>query len=458
MTRRLVAASVVITAFIMLTVEVPLGLSYTGRAEDRLLAGLERDARVFAGLVEERIEAGDHAAVIRAARRYASRTDARVVVTDAAGISLVDTAGTDARDFSTRPEIDTALSGAQATGIRTSTTLGREIAYASVPISSGARITGVVRVSTSTDEMRSQIRWNWARLALLLVLMLAAAAAFGSTVAHWAMAPVSQLEAGAQRLAAGDLTNRTRVDRGPPELRRLSATFDEMAARLEMLVGSQRRFVADVSHQLRTPLTVLRLRVESMDAELDAPVDADGLRRDVDAVRGEIERLIRVVEGLLALTRADGSASSATVDVAAAARAARERWDALAEERSVVIGIDAPRSATASEVPGGIDQILDNLLDNAIDVAPEGTAIDITVTARPNEVLVSVRDRGPGLDEEARQRATERFWRGPDAAPGGTGLGLAIVAELARVSGGSMALRDPADGPGLLVEVRLPST
>src|SRR5690606_18502342 len=153
-----------------------------------------------------------------------------------------------------------------------------------------ARITGVVRVSTSTDEMRSQIRWNWARLALLLVLMLAAAAAFGSTVAHWAMAPVSQLEAGAQRLAAGDLTNRTRVDRGPPELKRLSATFDEMAARLEMLVGSQRRFVADVSHQLRTPLTVLRLRVESMDAELDAPVDADGLRRDVDAVRGEIER------------------------------------------------------------------------------------------------------------------------------------------------------------------------
>src|SRR5690606_12269967 len=182
------------------------------------------------------IEAGDHAAVIRAARRYASRTDARVVVTDAAGISLVDTAGTDARDFSTRPEIDTALSGAQATGIRTSTTLGREIAYASVPISSGARITGVVRVSTSTDEMRSQIRWNWARLALLLVLVLAAAAAFGATVAHWAMAPVSQLEAGAQRLAAGDLTNRTRVDRGPPELKRLSATFDEMAARLEMLV------------------------------------------------------------------------------------------------------------------------------------------------------------------------------------------------------------------------------
>jgi len=457
MTRRLVAASLVITTFILLTVEVPLGLSYTGRAEDRLVADIERDARVFAGLVEERVEMGDSAAVVRAARRYASQTDTRVVVTDATGISLVDTSGTDARDFSTRPEISAAIAGTQATGIRTSKTLGREIAYASVPISSDGKITGVVRVSTPTAEMRSQIRWNWARLGLLFVLMLVAAAAFGSMIAHWAMAPVSQLETGAQQLASGDLTGRTRVDRGPPELRRLSATFDEMAARLETLVGAQRTFVADVSHQLRTPLTVLRLRVESMDAELDDPVDIDGLRRDVDAVRGEIERLIRVVEGLLALTRADGSAASATVDVAAAARAARERWDALAEERSVVIGVDAPNTATASEVPGGIDQILDNLLDNAIDVAPEHTAIDITVAARPNEVVVGVRDRGPGLDEEARQKATERFWRGPDAAPGGTGLGLAIVAELARVSGGSMTLKDPADGPGLLVEVHLPS-
>lgn len=123
----------------------------------------------------------------------------------------------------------------------------------------------------------------------------------------------------------------------------------------------------------------------------------------------------------------------------------------------MVIGVAAPNTATASEVPGGIDQILDNLLDNAIDVAPEHTAIDITVTARPNEVVVGIRDRGPGLDEDARQKATERFWRGPDAAPGGTGLGLAIVAELARVSGGSMTLKDPADGPGLLVEVHLPS-
>lgn len=459
MTRRLVLASLLITAFLLLTVEVPLGLTYRGRAEDRLVADVERDARILAGLVEERVETADAAAVTSAVARYATRTGGRVVVTDPAGIAVVDTSriGAAGRDFSTRPEIEVALRGSQATGIRSSSTLGGELAYAAVPISSDGRINGVVRVSFPTTEMRRAVRANWVRLGLLSVLVLGAAAAFGWLVAWWAMSPVALLERGARRLADGDLGGRTAVDRGPPELRRLSATFDEMAARLETLVGAQQAFVADVSHQLRTPLTVLRLRVESMEEELDEPVDQAGLRNDVDAVGGEIERLIRVVEGLLALTRADGSATSGPVDVAAAARAARDRWGALADERHLVIEVQAPDAATATGIPGGVDQILDNLLDNAIEVAPEGSAVDITVTTSPGTVVVSVRDRGPGLDDAARRHATERFWRGPDATPGGTGLGLAIVAELARVSGGSITLGSPPEGAGLLVEVRLPS-
>lgn len=459
MTRRLVLAALLVAAFILLTVEVPLGLTYSGRAEDRLVADVERDARILAGLVEERVEVSDTAAVTSAVTRYAKRTGGRVVVTNPMGIAIVDTsrAGAAARDFSTRPEIDVALKGSQSTGIRSSSTLGREIAYAAVPISSDGRINGVVRVSFPTTEMRGQVRASWVRLGLLSILVLGAAGAFGWMIARWATAPVGLLEAGAQRLADGDLEGRTGVDRGPPELRRLSATFDEMASRLEALVGAQQVFVADVSHQLRTPLTVLRLRVESMEEELGEPVDAAGLRRDVEAVGEEIERLIRVVEGLLALTRADGSAGTAPVDAAGAARAAQDRWGPLAEERGVTIDVDAPMTAMAGGVPGGVDQILDNLLDNALEVAPDATAIAITVATAPNEVVLGVRDRGPGLDAAARLHATERFWRGPDAAPGGTGLGLAIVAELARVSGGSLTLADPPDGTGLLVEVHLPS-
>ncbi len=459
MTRRLVLASVLIAAFVLLIVEVPLGLTYAGRAQDRLLADVERDARVMAGLVEERVEAGDQAGVATVAERYSDQTGGRVVVTDASGVSLIDTESTDAeaRDFSTRPEMAAALDGSQATGIRTSATLGQELAYATVPISSDGDVTGVVRVSFPTEEMRERVRDNWLRLALLSVLVLAAAASFGWVIAQWAVAPIEQLEAGARQLASGDLGGRTKVDRGPPELRRLSRTFDEMAVRIESLVGAQQAFVADASHQLRTPLTVLRLRVESMDAAIDSGADPETLRHDVDAVGTELERLMRVVEGLLALARAEGAATVSEVDVAACARSAHERWDALAEEEGVSISVDAPATAAATAVPGAIDQVLDNLLDNAIEVTPVGTPIVVTVTETDGQVVLVVRDHGPGLGPEDLERATERFWRGPDAEPGGTGLGLAIAAELTRASGGSVTLRTPEPGPGLQVEVRLPS-
>lgn len=459
MTRRLVLAAVLIAAFVLLIVEVPLGLTYTGRAQDRLLADVERDARVLAGLVEERVEAGDQAGVVSAAERYSTQTGGRVVVTDADGLSLVDTeaSGSDPRDFSTRPEMAAALDGSQATGIRTSATLGEELAYATVPISSDGRITGVVRVSFPTEETREKVRDNWLRLGLLSLLVLAAAASFGWVIAQWAVSPIEQLEAGARQLAGGDLRGRTAVDRGPPELRRLSRTFDDMATRIESLVGAQQAFVADASHQLRTPLTVLRLRVESMDAAIDAGADPETLRHDMDAVGTELERLMRVVEGLLALARAEGSATLSPVDVAGCARSAHDRWDALAEEEGVTIRVDAPARATASAVAGAIDQVLDNLLDNAIEVAPAGTTIDVTVSDGDEHVVLTVRDRGPGMGDEDRSHATERFWRGSGAAAGGTGLGLAIVSELTRASGGSVTLRSPQPGPGLEVEVRLPS-
>ncbi len=456
MIRRLVLASVVIAAFVLLVVEVPLGLTYAGRAEDRLLSDVERDARVMAGLIEERVESGDQAGISQAVDRYTTQTGGRVVVTDADGLSLVDTSGEDgaARDFSTRPEIAAALGGSQATGIRTSTTLGGELAFAAVPISSDGAVTGVVRVSFPTTDLREQIKDNWIRLALLSLLVIGAAAAFGWVIARWAVAPVAQLESAAQRLATGDLSGRTAVDRGPPELRHLSATFDDMAVRLETLVGAQQAFVSDASHQLRTPLTVLRLRVESMEAAVDDGDDPEALHRDLDGVRAELDRLIGIVEGLLALARAEG-APLATVDVASAARAAQARWDALAEERGVTVVVDAPAPASAVEVSGGVEQVLDNLLDNAVEVAPPGTSIEVSVSADAREVVLCVRDHGPGMQADDMAKATQRFWRAADAAAGGTGLGLAIAAELTRVAGGSIHLRSPSEGSGLVVEVRL---
>jgi signal transduction histidine kinase len=460
MTRRLLISYLLLTAFVLAVVELPLGLTYAGRQQDRLIADVERDARVLAGLVEERVEADDTSGVASISTGYAEQTGGRVVVTDDQGVSLVDTSRPKdpPRDFSTRPEIRTALSGTQRSGIRASTTLGQELAYVAVPITSGSSVNGAVRVSFPTDTLRKQVRDNWLRLGLLSVLVLAAAASLGWLVSRWAMSPVSELEVGAQRLASGDLSARAEVERGPPELRRLGVAFNDMAAQVEGLVGAQRAFVADASHQLRTPLTALRLRLDELE-ELLADGDVESARPEVDAISAEVGRLGQLVEGLLALARAEagtGAISPTRVDVAAVVRDAAQRWEALTDERQVRVVVDAPPQADGRALPGALEQVMDNLLDNALEVAPPGTTIDLTVTPDPRGVGIRVRDHGGGMSEQDRERATHRFWRAPDAPAGGTGLGLAIVSELVRVSGGTVALGAPTDGTGLVVDVHLP--
>lgn len=452
MTRRLLASYVLLAAFILVLVELPLGLSYAGRAQDRFLSDVERDARVLSTIVEERTEGGEPDAVRVAADRYADRADGRVVITDREGRSIVDTGAETSRDFSTRPEVRSALDGTRASGLRLSDTLGAELAYVAVPVVSDDGIMGALRISYPTDELDRQVRNNWLRLGGLSLLVLATAAAVGWLVARWATAPVIELEDGARRLATGDLAARTEVNRGPPELRRLGATFNEMASRLEVLVVSQRAFVADASHQLRTPLTALRLRLEALD---ELTRDDRPVARELEAVADEVQRLGHLVEGLLAIARSESRTATIDVDAAALARDAVDRWSALAAERDVRLQLDAPERAMSRFVTDGLQQVLDNLLDNALDAAPSGSAIEITVVATDDHVEIRVRDHGPGIPDELLGRATDRFWRGPAPSPGGTGLGLAICAELARSSGGTLRLESPPHGAGLVVRVGL---
>lgn len=457
MTRRLVIASLLLATFVLVVVELPLGLTYAGRQQDRLLADIERDARVLAGLIEEELEAGDAAAITPTVEAYAQQTGGRIVVTDDAGVSVVDTDRPEGppRDFSTRPEIAAALDGSQASGIRRSDTLDEELAYVAVPVTSGTEITGAVRISFSTDELREQVRENWAKLGLLSALVLASAAGFGWLVARWAVAPVNELDRAAGRVAEGDLSARVDPDHGPPELRRLSTTFNDMAGQIGVLLGSQRAFVADASHQLRTPLTALRLRIDGIDELLETG-DPGAARAELEVVERELDRMGALVEGLLALARAESAApATTTIDAAAVVRDAELRWGDLAREGGLELRVEAPARLPARAVSGGLEQILDNLLDNAFEVSPPGSVIELGASDGP-DVHVRVRDHGPGMSAEERARATDRFWRAPSAPEGGTGLGLAIVAELVRASGGAVTLADPDAGPGLVVDIRLP--
>lgn len=451
MTRRLLGTYLLITAFVLLVLIVPLGRTYASREEENLLSAIERDATVVGSLVEEDLENGRVVQLDALLIRYNQDPGGRIVVVDNAGISVADSdnIGGPPLDFSTRPEIQAALAGERTAGRRPSETVGDDLLYVARPIGSSGEILGGVRITYPAGSLNDEILDNWIRLGLLSLVVLVAVAAVGVALARQVTRPVRSLEKAARELAAGDLTSRVTEQRGAPELTALAQTFNEMATRLESLVAAQRSFVADASHQLRTPLTALQLRLENLadDAE---PEDRVG----VEAAITEIHRLSRLVDGLLAIARAEaGTSHPETVDLAELARQRTTAWNPLAAESGIEIAIEAPPSALARAVPGAVEQILDNLLANALDATTEGKSVAVSVTGSGDTWELHVRDQGHGMPAEDLERAFDRFYsKGKQGR--GSGLGLAIVRQLATAGGGAAALH-AAPGGGVDAVVTL---
>ncbi len=451
MTRRLIISYLAVTLVVLLLLELPLAVFYAQRELERLTSAVERDAAVVATIYEDDLEAG-RTLDPSPALIYQQRTGARVVVVDAQGISLVDTEQQAQRDFSTRPEIATALTGQRAVGTRLSETLGTELLYVAIPVSSSGVVHGALRLTLDTSEVDSNVHRFWWGLAAICVVVMSAMSLVGWLLARSVTLPLRRLNDTARRFGRGDLTVEADHPEGPPELRELSNTMSTMAGRLAALIDEQRAFVADASHQLRTPLTGLRLRLENLQAGLD---ETDAAQ--VDGAIEEIGRLSALVTDLLQLARADRHAAVGAHDLVQLAAERVDTWSAMADGAGVelVLRSDAS-SVVVAAVPGAIEQILDNLIDNAVAVAPRGSVVEIVVDRGAVAHRLVVIDHGPGLSEQDKERAVGRFWRG-DASRPGSGLGLAIVASLAVASGGSLTLGDSIGG-GLTVVVEFPAS
>jgi signal transduction histidine kinase len=458
MARRLLLTYLTITALTLAVVVIPLGRVFADREQGQLTSGIERDAQAVASLVEDDLEAGATPAIDALLSDY-RRTGGRIVVVDDRGRSVADSDRPAAapRDFSTRPEVASALDGQRATGSRGSETLGTDLLFVAVPVASGGTVHGAVRITYPTSEVDARIRSTWLRLGALSLVVLALVAGVGLVFAQGVSRPVRRLRQASARLASGDLSASVEVDDGPPELRALATTFNTTAQQLAQLIESQRRFVADASHQLRTPLTALRLRLETLTPDLD-----EAARPKLEAAIAETHRLGRLVESLLALARTDAVAAEpvpiALDDVVAERLGA---WAPVAAEQDVGLAGSCPAGLWVRAVPGAVEQILDNLISNALDAVPDGAQVRIRVDVAADVVHLHVIDQGPGMDPDARLLAFERFWRphGDGAQErGGFGLGLAIVAQLAWRSGGTARLEDGPDGRGLDVVVTLTRT
>ncbi len=391
------------------------------------------------------------AGVAKVSYDYAQRTGARVVIVDKRGLALIDTSrrvcGTES--FASRPEIKAALQGNYPSGVRRSATLNTQLLYVAVPIAANGVVHGAVRITypLSTVTRASSGTGCCSRRSERRSLLVAGL--IGISLARFVTRPLRGLENAAAAVGEGDLDARAPEDSGPPEVRSLAVVFNETVAKLGQLLRSQDEFVADASHELRTPLTALRLRLESLERGLD-----DDGRRDVDAALHEVERLSQMVEGLLALARADAAATPAErVDAAAVVRERVATWQALADERGLALVADADGAVSVRASPQRLTQVLDNLVANAIDHAPAGTTVTVTVRMAGTHAELHVRDEGPGMTPEQRARAFDRFWRAGSGA-GGSGLGLAIVRRLVEADEGEVELADAAGG-GLDAVVRL---
>jgi signal transduction histidine kinase len=312
-----------------------------------------------------------------------------------------------------------------------------------VPIASGGRVHGAVRITYPYSAVDSRILRYWLLLALIGAIVLGGAAVVGLGLARFVTRPLRRLEATAAAVGEGDLEARAPEQDGPPEVRSLAAAFNETVAKLSRLLRSQGDFVADASHELRTPLTALRLRLESLPQS-----------EDRDAALREADRLRDLVDGLLALARADaGSEASARVDASALMRERVEAWSPLADEHGVTLVAELNGPLPAYAAPGRLTQVLDNLLANALEVSPRGSTVTLSAAAAPSWVELHLRDEGPGLSREQRERAFDRFWRA-GSGEGGSGLGLAIVKRLVTADEGQVEL-DEAPGGGVDAVVRL---
>jgi signal transduction histidine kinase len=449
---RLVAAFGYVLVLVIVALLVPLALNLSRRVDAEIRSEAQGQAQLLAAFISGRLDQPTE--LDRLVADSARHLRGRVIVVGRRGRLLADSAGAEleSTSYASRPEIADALRGHPTQGERHSDSLGQDLLFTAVPVVSGGRPEGAVRVTQSVHAVQSEVRKDVLALVGVAAIVLALGLGLAWVLAGTLARPLRRLAGTANDVAAGDLDARARVE-GSSEQREVASAFNAMTGRLGRALRSQREFVANASHQLRTPLTGLRLRLEAASLKAGDPE----VERELVAAERETVRLARLLTELLTLARERERPEPEDVSLAEAARAAHERWEGPAEtggRRLVVRGEGEPVVASTE---ADVAVILDNLVENALNYSAPGTAVEVEWGAEGGSALVAVLDEGPGIDPGERERVFERFFRGEASRGGapGTGLGLSVVEALAERWGGSVRLVDRPEG-GTRAEVVLP--
>jgi signal transduction histidine kinase len=323
-----------------------------------------------------------------------------------------------------------------------------------VPVLRGDNVVAVAVTVSASDALRSNLSRDLLAIIAIDLAVMVLLGALAMRLANWVLRPVFVLDAAARRISAGDLSVRVGGSSGPVELRRLSNTFNGMAAAVDLARQRQEAFVADASHQLRNPLAALVLRLDALAIGLDEP-----RREQLRFAREECGRLEAILEELLELaTSVRVTARPVPVDLADLVRVRLAAWQPMADRDGIQLSLSM---ATQSPVlaladPLLISSALDAVLDNAVKFTPAGGHVAARVGADDDFASIEIADSGPGLSPEDLTHVGDRFWRSAASqnVPG-SGLGLAIARTLLRTTGAEIAF-GAAHPHGLRVSIGLP--
>jgi signal transduction histidine kinase len=451
----LIAAGAI--GFVYLYVVPQLRSSLTAEKLERLeRAGTDQEEALAAA-----IRRGDSSSDLRRlVREVAERAEARVtllaVPSGTAG-SAPERVVTESGPVRTATVPEFPAAAAAAAGGRAGTAVesveGRRWGEAAVPLAVRRGSEWVAVLSSPLDDVDDAVALIRKQILIAAAIALAASLAAGWLAARAHARRLGRLEAAAERVAEGDFSTPI-PDEGTDEVGQLAATLNEMQQRLARLDQARKEFIANASHELRTPIFSLGGFVELLDEEEPDPaVRAEFVR----TMREQVARLTKLTADLLDLSKLDAGAlqvSTEQVDLGRLAGRVAEEFGPMADRHRSPIAIDGDRPVVAVADADRVAQIMRILLDNALTHTPEGTSISIEARPRPGAAQLVVRDDGPGIDSLARARVFDRFYTGDSVR--GSGLGLAIARELALRMDGELGLESQAGRTEFILRLPAP--
>jgi signal transduction histidine kinase len=448
---RLVVAFTYVLVLVIVALEVPLALNLSKRVDSEIRSEAQSQAQLLAAGASGRMN--DDRQLQRLVDTSERTLGGRILVVDPRGRVVADSFGDTTRGdrYGSRPEIRSALAGESTQGERRSDDLGQDLLFTAVPVAAEGRVVGAVRITESVEAVQDEVRDDVVALIGVGVVALLLGVVVAFLLAGSLAKPLRGLAGTARRVAHGDHDARASVE-GSAEQKEVATAFNEMTHRMASTLRGQRDFVANASHQLRTPLTGLRLRLEAAALKSRDPE----VERELTAAEHETERLARLLSELLTLAGGGERPPAQPLDVAELIDAACRRWEGPAERSRHELLVEPGPPAVIAGSAEDLAAILDNLTENALNYSPPDTAVTLAWSNDGETVRLAVLDEGPGLDADEGERVFQRFYRGSasqgDAA--GTGLGLAVVEALAARWGGEVTLANRPEG-GARAEVAL---